>query len=85
MIKILKYSLVLTAVLLLLFSTWFAVEFNQTPDTRKEGIRFEVLEGQSVSHISRALKKQGVIKKAWPFLLGYRLFFAAESLKAPDQ
>ena len=82
--KILRTGLISAALLLLFFLTWFSLEFYRPTKAQPNTIIFEVEKGQSVKEISRSLKKKGVIKKAWPFLLGYRVFFPGMSLKAGE-
>jgi len=47
-------------------------------------IIFEVEKGKGAEAIARSLKEKGVIKKEWPFLLGYQLFYSPQSLKAGE-
>lgn len=84
LIKIAKISLISAVLLLLLCITWFASEFYRPLKTRPDTIIFEVTKGQSAKEIALNLKKSGVIKKTWPMLLGYRIFFSAQSLKAGE-
>jgi UPF0755 protein len=45
---------------------------------------FEVEKGQTAKEIALKLKKNGILKKTWPFLLGYRVFFSGQTLKAGE-
>jgi UPF0755 protein len=53
-------------------------------ETPPNTIVFEVEKGQTAKEIALNLKKNGIIKKTWPFLAGYRVFFSAQSLKAGE-
>jgi UPF0755 protein len=74
-----------TAILVLFFFvTWFSLEFYKPPKALPNRIIFEVAKGQSAKDIASELKNRGLIKKAWPFLLGYKAFYGAKSLKAGE-
>jgi UPF0755 protein len=83
-LKILKYFLFLSIIGLLLFSTWFAYEFYFPPKHTLKKIDFEVIEGENAASIADNLKSREVIKKKWPFLLGYKLFYTPQTLKAGE-
>ena len=82
--KILKNSLFAAVIIILLASSWFTHEFNTRTKSPARKTNFEVLSGQSVSAIARELKDNKIIKRTWPFLGGYRLFFSPASLKAGE-
>ncbi|UCE43087.1 MAG: endolytic transglycosylase MltG [Candidatus Aminicenantes bacterium] len=84
LVKIVRFVLISAALLLLLFITWFSSEFYHRLDTQPNSVVFEVEKGQSAKEIALNLKKNGIIKKTWPFLLGYRIFFSSQSLKAGE-
>ncbi len=83
-IKIIKTSLILAIVVVLFFSTWFSMEFHATPKITKEKILFDVEKGKGAENIAQRLKEAGIIKKKWPFLLGYKFFFSSKTLKAGE-
>lgn len=82
--KIVRLGLISAALLLLLFITWFSLEFYSPMETPPNTVVFEVEKGQAAKEIALNLKKNGIIKKTWPFLAGYRVFFSAQSLKAGE-
>ncbi|MEE8604033.1 MAG: endolytic transglycosylase MltG, partial [Candidatus Aminicenantaceae bacterium] len=84
LVKIIRLSLISATLLLLLFITWFSLEFYRPMETPPNTIVFEVEKGQTAKEIALNLKKNGIIKKTWPFLAGYRVFFSAQSLKAGE-
>lgn len=84
LVKIIRLGLISAALLLLLFITWFSLEFYRPMETPPNTIVFEVEKGQTAKEIALNLKKNGIIKKTWPFLAGYRVFFSAQSLKAGE-
>ena len=84
LVKIIRLSLISATLLLLLFITWFSLEFYRPMETPPNTIVFEVEKGQTAKEIALNLKKNGIIKKTWPFLAGYRIFFSAQSLKAGE-
>lgn len=84
LVKIVRLGLISATLLLLLFITWFSLEFYRPMETPPNTIVFEVEKGQTAKKIALNLKKNGIIKKTWPFLAGYRVFFSAQSLKAGE-
>jgi UPF0755 protein len=84
LVKIVRLGLISAALLLLLFITWFSLEFYRPMETPPNTVVFEVEKGQTAKEIALNLKKNGIIKKTWPFLVGYRIFFSAQSLKAGE-
>jgi UPF0755 protein len=84
LVKIVKTGVIATVLLLLLFITWFSLEFYLPLKTQPNTVVFEVEKGQAAKEIALNLKKNGIIKKTWPFLMGYRIFFPGQSLKAGE-
>jgi UPF0755 protein len=83
-IKIIKIALISAAVALLFFSVWFSMEFYRSPRVPPEKILFEAEKGKGARSIAQNLKEAGIIQKKWPFLLGYKFFFASKTLKAGE-
>jgi UPF0755 protein len=83
-LRIFKAVFIASLVALLVFSTWFMFEIYTTSKELPQEIVFEVEMGKGAEAIARDLKEKGVIKKEWPFLMGYQLFFSPESLKAGE-
>lgn len=84
LVKIARTGLITAALLLLFFITWFSVEFYNPMKTDPNTVVFEVEKGQTAEEIAVNLKKNGIIKKTWPILVGYRIFFSSHSLKAGE-
>lgn len=84
MIKLLKRLLALSVILLFIAAAWFIREFTTPQGPGGENISFEIEAGGSVAAIARDLQEQGVIRRAWPLLLAYRLFHGRASLKAGE-
>ena len=68
--KIVKAGLITASLLLLLFITWFSLEFYRPLKTQPDTVIFEVERGQTAKEIAANLKKTGIIKKTWPILTG---------------
>jgi UPF0755 protein len=83
-LRIIKISLVVSAVSILLFSAWFSLELYLPSRTAPEKIFFEIENGKGARTIAHNLKEKGIIKKEWPFLLGYKVFSSSKSLKAGE-
>lgn len=82
--KFIKASIILAAVALLFFSVWFSMEFYRSPRVSPGKILFEAEKGKGADSIAQKLKEADIIKKKWPFLLGYKFFFASKTLKAGE-
>ncbi|MFP4082380.1 MAG: endolytic transglycosylase MltG [Candidatus Aminicenantes bacterium] len=83
-LKIIKISLLLASALLLFFTTWFWLEFYLPPKTESKRVLFEVEKGTKAEAIAQNLKQEEIIRKKWPFLLAYKLFFFRSTLKAGE-
>jgi UPF0755 protein len=83
-LKAIKTTLLVSALALLLISAWFCYEFYSTIKPVSDEILIEVEMGKGAKSIAEVLKERGVIKKTWPFLLGYKLFFSSKSIKAGE-
>lgn len=83
-LKVIKPALIISAVIPLLLCAWFSFEFYGTSKAAPEKILFVVESGKGIQSIAQDLKEEGVIKKTWPFLLGYKLYFSPKSLKAGE-
>ncbi len=83
-LKVIKTALIISAVIPLILSAWFSFEFYSIPNVTPKKIFFVVKEGKGVQSIAQNLKEQGIIKKTWPFLLGYKIYFSSMSLKAGE-
>lgn len=84
MVKIFKWVLFTSVILILLFASWFSFEFMASPKLTPEVVTFEVKTGETVKDIAQNLENQGLIHTDWAFILGYRLFYSAKSLKAGE-
>jgi len=82
--KTAKILLAAAAVSFLFFIAWFSLELHRPFPSEPRRVVVEVTKGQSVSDIARRLKQEGILRKTWPFLLGYKLFYSSESLKAGE-
>jgi UPF0755 protein len=84
LLRIIKSLLLFTAVGFLFFSAWFSFEFY-TPHKEQSGTLFlNVEKGESAATISQNLKDKGIIKRRWAFLVGYKICFPSQSLKAGE-
>ncbi|MFC2164953.1 endolytic transglycosylase MltG [Acidobacteriota bacterium] len=83
-LKIVRIILILAALMLLLFASWFSFHFYHPNTGTGEEIIFEVKKGDTASRIALNLKEKGVIQQKAIFILGYKLFFSPQSLKAGE-
>jgi len=83
-LRAIQYTFAAGAVTVLVLAGWFSIQFNTTADSEGKTVLFEVEEGWHAGQIAESLAKQGIITRRWPFLLGYRLFFSGQSLKAGE-
>jgi UPF0755 protein len=84
LLKIIRWAFLLGLTAILALATWFSLEFYTVPDNLSKKMSFEVEKGEKVKEIAQKLGKSGVIRKKWPLLLGYRLFYSHHSLKAGE-
>lgn len=84
LLKITKKILILGTTIILLLTAWFSFEFYLPHKSGQKEVFFEVERGRKVGSIAQALKEKRIIKKKWPFLLGYKVFFSQQSLKAGE-
>lgn len=84
LLRILKYSLLSIVLAVLFFAGWFTFEFNALTTPPEAPILLEIEEGRSVTGIAQILAEQGLIRRRWPFVWGYRLFYSGQSLKAGE-
>ena len=82
--KIFKRALFAAVLLILLWASWFLFEFTTSPKRLPEIVTFEVNTGETAKDIARNLEEQGLIRADWAFILGYRLFYSGQSLKAGE-
>jgi UPF0755 protein len=83
-LRIFKWALFATVLLVLLWASWFSYEFSSLPKRQSETITFEVKSGETAKDIAQNLKDRGLIRTDWAFILGYRLFYSGQSLKAGE-
>lgn len=83
-LRIIKRVLLLATVALFAFCVLFVLEFSSPQKISSEKVFFEVEKGKGIDAIAQDLKKKGLIRKKWPFLLGYQLFFYPQTLKAGE-
>jgi UPF0755 protein len=83
-LKIIKRALFAAVVFVLLWASWFSFEFALPPKQDAEEVPFEVEAGETVKDIAHHLEDQSLIRAKWAFILGYRLFFSKQSLKAGE-
>lgn len=83
-LKIFRWLLFAAILMLLLFVGWFSYEFSISPKRPSEFVTFEVKAGETAKDIAQNLEDQGLIRADWAFVLGYRLFYSGESLKAGE-
>lgn len=87
-LRTIKILLIVSAVSFLLFSAWFLFEFYipaKIPSHAQPEKIFLVIEaGKGARAIAHQLREKRVIKKEWPFLLGYKILSTSKSLKAGE-
>lgn len=83
-LKIIKIVLSAAVVGVILWVSWFSVEFAIAPKQTVEEVSFEIKMGETAQDIAQNLKNQGLIRTKRVFIIGYRLFFSNQSLKAGE-
>jgi len=82
--KTLKSALMFTVVVFIFGSSLFLWEYHHPRDLFSTKTTFEVKKGNSASMIAQQLEKENIIKKKWPFLLAYKVFFPKQNLIAGE-
>lgn len=82
--RLLKYVLLGAAIGLILMASLFVYEYTTAPQEDPKEIPFKIIEGSTATQIAQALSEAGIISRPWPFLVGYKLFFAPIGLKAGE-
>lgn len=82
--RVFKIALPAVVVLIFFLSAWVAHEFT-TPSSPSPGeVIFEIKPGQSARAIAQHLRDRGLIRKTWVFLLGHKLVFGSQPMKAGE-
>ncbi|MBD3413579.1 MAG: endolytic transglycosylase MltG [Candidatus Aminicenantes bacterium] len=82
--KIATSALIFLIIVFVFGFSWFWHEYNLPKNCLSPTTAFEVEKGSSVSSIARKLKNENIIKKKWPFLLAYKLFYSPQNLIAGE-
>jgi len=82
--RIFRWAVLFILALLLLFSTFFYLKYNNAPSSKSLKVVFAVEKGKSVSSIAGELERRNIIREKWPLLLAYRLFFRSRTIKAGE-
>jgi len=84
MLKLIKWFLLLAAILILFLSSWFAFEFLSTPKSPSAKILYEIKQGEGAKSLAVHLKQAGIIQKKTAFLYGHALFYSKKTIKAGE-
>jgi UPF0755 protein len=84
LLKFIKTGLALAAIALLLSLAWLAAGFYSPRKLPAEKVFFEVERGTNINAVARELKDRGLIRARLPFVIGYRLFFHPQKIKAGE-
>ncbi|MBM3294397.1 MAG: endolytic transglycosylase MltG [Candidatus Aminicenantes bacterium] len=80
-----KAALAAAQLLILSGAVWLHLESRgPRPPAGAEPAVFEIERGRSVRAVAAGLRSRGLIRKAAPFLLLYRMFYPSRSLKAGE-
>jgi UPF0755 protein len=82
--RILNTALLLAVVFLAAATLLFVRDYDVLPAGRTGKVLFEVAPGQSVREVAGNLRSEGLLRRPWAFLAGYRLFHARRTLKAGE-
>ena len=82
--RILSAALLLAVALLAAATLFFVRDYDRVPAGPAGKVLFEIAPGQSVRTIAGNLRTEGIIRRPWAFLAGYRLFHAGRTLKAGE-
>jgi UPF0755 protein len=78
-------AVLLSAVAILAAATLlFVRDYDAVPAGPSGKVLFEIAPGQSVRAVARNLRSEGIVRRPWAFLAGYRLFQSGRTLKAGE-
>lgn len=83
-LKPLKAALLAVVVLLPVATGWLARELATPGPAGTADVVIEVERGQSARAVIRELRESGVVRRAVPVVLAYRLFYSTERFKAGE-
>lgn len=84
LVRIVKIALPVVIILIFFLSAWVTHEFTAPSSTSPGKVIFEIKQGQSARAIAQNLRDGGLIRKTWVFLLGHKLVFGSQPLKAGE-
>ncbi len=82
--RVIKTALKVSAAIPLLLTAWFSFEFYLPQKAAEDRVFFVIEPGSGAQHIAHGLKEKGMLRKSWPFLLGYKFYFSSKTLKAGE-
>ena len=82
--RILNTALLLAVSLTAAATLLFVRDYDAAPAGPSGKVLFEIAPGQSVRAVARNLRSEGIVRRPWAFLAGYRLFHAGRTLKAGE-
>jgi UPF0755 protein len=82
--RILNAALLLAVALLAAATLVFVRNYEALPAGPAGKVIFEIAPGQSVQAVARNLRSEGIVRRTWAFLAGYRLFHSGWTLKAGE-
>lgn len=82
--RILNAALLLAVALLAAATLIFVRDYETVPSGPAGKVLFEIAPGQSVRAVAGSLRTEGILRRPWAFLAGYRLFHAGRTLKAGE-
>ncbi len=82
--KILKTAFALAAIAVFILFIWLAFELHVPRKIASDRIVFEVPRGMGVNSVAEILGRQGLIRSPLSFVIGYRLFFYPQKIRAGE-
>ncbi len=82
--RILKAGFALAVIAVFVLFIWLAVELQFPRKIAADSMIFEVPKGTGVSGVAEMLGRQGLIRSPLSFVIGYRLFFYPQMIKAGE-
>ncbi len=83
-IRIAKFAAIVCQCAILSGWFWLYLESRSAAPAKSEPAMFEIEKGKGVRAIAASLKAEKIIRKAWPFVFSYKLFYAPRTIKAGE-
>jgi UPF0755 protein len=84
LLRVIKTGFALVVIILFICFVWLGVALYRPQNLPAEKVFFEVEKGMNINSLAQALKDKGLTRARLPVVIGYRLFFYPQKIKAGE-